>query len=68
VVITGRGFGNGDGACLVLFGVTGSSLVESWTDTQIVVRLYGAVFGPGTLRVCNSSSRTSNGAIFRTTP
>jgi Cysteine-rich secretory protein family/IPT/TIG domain len=68
VVITGRGFGNGDGACLVLFGVTGSSLVESWTDTKIVVRLYGAVFGQGTVRVCNNSGRTSNGAIFRTTP
>jgi Cysteine-rich secretory protein family/IPT/TIG domain len=68
VVITGRGLGNGDGACLVLFGVTGSSLVETWTDTQIVVRLYGAVFGQGTLRVCNRDGQTSNAAIFRTTP
>jgi hypothetical protein len=68
VVITGRGFGNGDGACLLLFGVSGSAEIESWTDTQIVVRLYNAVLGQGTIRICNGDGQTSNGAMFRTAP
>jgi hypothetical protein len=68
VVISGSGFGDGSGACLLLFGVTGSAQIESWTDTQIVVRLYNAVLGQGTIRVCTGDGQTSNGGMFRTTP
>lgn len=68
VVVTGHGFGSGDGACLVLVGVSGSAQIESWTDTRIVVRVYNAVLGQGTIRVCNSSGQTSNSTLFRTTP
>jgi hypothetical protein len=68
VIIEGHGFGSGEGACLVLYGVTGTAEIESWTDTRIVVRLYNATLGPGTIRVCNSSGQTSNPAIFQVTP
>lgn len=64
VVIVGNGFGSGQGACLVLFGVTGSAEVESWSDTRIVVRLYNATPGPGSVRVCNDQGRMSNPTLF----
>lgn len=64
VVITGSGFGNGEGGCLILYGIAGSAAIESWTDTRIVVRIYNATPGPGTLRVCNGSGQMSNPTLF----
>jgi uncharacterized protein YkwD len=64
VVIVGRGFGSGQGACLVLYGVQGTARIESWTDTRIVVVIENAQPGPGSIRVCTSDGQTSNPTLF----
>jgi uncharacterized protein YkwD len=64
VVISGTGFGNGEGGCLLLQGITGSAQIESWTDTRIVVRIFNAQPGSGSIRVCNGNGQTSNPTPF----
>lgn len=64
VVISGAGFGSGQNACLVLYGVTGSAQIESWSDTRIVVRIFNAQPGPGTIRICTGNGQMSNPTLF----
>jgi len=65
VVIEGAGFGDGQGSCVILYGITGTAQIESWTDTRIVVRITNAALGTGSIRVCNGSGQISNPAPFK---
>jgi uncharacterized protein YkwD len=65
VVIQGSGFGDGQGGCVILHGITGTAQIESWTNTRIVVRITNASYGTGSIRVCNGSGQVSNPTAFK---
>jgi hypothetical protein len=64
IAITGRGLGDGSGACLVLLGVSGTARLESWSDTRIVVFVLDAAPSEGALRVCGPGAQASHPVLF----